>query len=699
MGRTFTLCCSLAMFAFACSSNPTPTPVQPTPPATAPDAAPSGPPVVEKSLDQVGLSEAALDRSADPCDDFYQFACGGWLANTEIPADRTSWSRGFSEIHDRNQDTLHTILEAAAAGGKDPDPGTKKLGDFYGSCMDEAAIEKAGLSAIEPWLKQARKVRNKKQIAALVTDLQAHGVGVLFGFFVNQDMKDPTKMVAQVWQGGLGLPDRDYYLKDDDKTKAIRTAYTEHVAKMLQLAGAKPAAAKRGAANVLAFETELAKASKPRVEMRDPKGLDNRLDLAGVEKAAPNFDWKSFFEGMGKPGWTAINVLTPKFLDQINTMLTKTKPAEWRSYLEWHILDSEAGRLPKAFVNENFAMTKQLTGQEKLRDRWKRCVAATDNALPDLLGPAFVKAKFSGDAKAAALNMVHAISGAFGQSLLSEAWMDAATRKLAEQKLSMMAYLIGYPDKWKTYDFTVSRDNYAANAIAADHFQVAYDMSKLGKPVDRTEWSMSAPTVNAYYNPSMNHMVFPAGILQPPFYDPKASAAVNLGGMGMIVGHELTHGFDDQGSQFDGNGALKNWWTPAVAKSFDSKKQCVIDQYDAYEPLPDVHLNGKLTLGENIADMGGVKMAFEAYRAMRKDAKEKVLAGGFTEDQQYFLAVGQAWCTKIRPQMQRMYINVNPHSPARFRVDGSLSNLPAFSEAFQCKKGTKMNRENMCTVW
>ena len=699
MGRTLLLCSSLATLAFACSSNPTPTPIQPPPPAPAADAAPGGPPVVEKSLEQVGLSETTLDRSADPCSNFYQFACGGWLAKTEIPADRTTWSRGFSEIYDRNQQTLRTILEAAAAGGKDPDPGTQKLGNFYASCMDEATIEKAGLSALEPWLKRARKVRNKKQITALVSELQADGVNVLFNFFVDQDAKDSTKMVAQLWQGGLGLPDRDYYLNDDDDTKKIRTAYSEHVAKMLQLAGSKPAAAKRAADDVLAFETELAKASKTRVEMRDPHGLDNRLDLAGIEKSAPNFGWQAFFKAVGKPGWTEINVSSPKFFEQVNTMLTHTKPHMWRSYLEWQILRREAGRLPKAFVDESFAMRKTLTGQEKLRDRWKRCVSATDNALPDLLGPAFVKAKFSGDAKAAALQMVHAISAAFGSSVMTEAWMDEATRKLAEQKLGMMAYLIGYPDKWKTYDFPVTRDNYAANAIAADRFQVAYEMSKLGVPVDRTEWMMSAPTVNAYYNPSMNHMVFPAGILQPPFYDPKASAAVNLGGMGMIVGHELTHGFDDQGSQYDGNGSLKNWWSPAVAKNFDAKKQCVIDQYHGYEPLPGVHVNGKLTLGENIADMGGVKMAFEAYRAMRKAAKQKVLAGGFTEDQQFFLAVGQAWCTKVRDASARLRVKTDPHSPPQFRVHGALSNLPAFGEAFQCAKGTPMNRDNMCTVW
>ncbi|WP_437898384.1 M13 family metallopeptidase [Sorangium sp. So ce124] len=686
-----------ALAACGPAASPPPAPPPPTVKALMPPA-PQGLPVVETKLESVGLDEAALDRSANPCEDFYQFACGGWLAKTEIPGDEASWMRSFNEIEKRNEAELRRILEDAASAG-DRDPVTKKIGAYYGACMDEPAVEAAGTKPIADLLAKARRVRDPKGLGALVTELHRRRIWALFDIESAQDMKDATRVIAQLDQNGLGLPDRDYYLGEDDKSKALRKIYEEHVARMMRLAGAQEAAAKAAALDVLQIETELAKISKTRVERRDPTGLYNKLDRAALAKAAPAFPWDAYFRALGLQDVKEVNVTSVRFFEGLSRLLTSVKPAAWQSYLSWHVVRSMAPALPKAFIDESFTLQAALTGQKEVRPRWKRCVDATDNALGELLAQPFVKTSFPGASKPAAEATVHQISDAFARNVRALDWMDEGTRQRALAKLSAMAYLIGYPDKWRTYDFEVDPRSYAKNALAARAFHTQWDLGKIDKPLDRDEWQMSPPTVNAYYDPQRNHMVFPAGILQPPFYSVSSAAAVNLGGIGMVVGHELTHGFDDEGSQFDQKGNLEDWWSKEVGVAFREKTACVEAQYSTFEALPGLKLNGKLTLGENIADLGGVKLAFMAYRAMRKGAAEQTVASGFTEDQQFFLAHGQSWCGKLRDEALRLMVQVNPHSPPRFRVNGPLANLPEFGEAFKCAPGTPMRPTKTCAVW
>jgi predicted metalloendopeptidase len=684
-----------------------PWPPEGQPPATPPPppadttqavAPPPGPRVVDKTMEDVGLDSAALDRSVDPCTDFYQFACGTWLQKTQIPADKPAWSRSFSVISDRNEAILHRILEDAAAG-KAADPVSKKLGAYYGACMDEGAVEAQKTKPLQPLLALVKKVKDDKTLSQVVLELHRRKIWALFDVSDTQDYKDATKVVAEIDQNGLGLPDRDYYLKEDDRSKDIRKKYADHMGRMLALAGLSAKEAKAAVEDVMRIETELAKGSKTRVERRDPSGLYNRLDRDGVGKKAPRFLWDDYWKGLGYPQTKEINVTAPLFLEKINTLMGSEKPAAWKNYLTWTVVRSTAQMLPKAFVDESFAFESALTGQKEQRARWKRCVAATDAALGELLAQPYVRDHFTPQSKEATERYVREIAAAFAGEVDKLDWMDAATKQKAREKLEGMAYLIGYPKKWRTYEFEVKEKAFLENALAARGADLKHRLDKVGKPVDREGWVMTPPTVNAYYQPQLNHMVFPAGILQPPFFSPTASVPVNLGGMGMVVGHELTHGFDDQGSQFDAKGNLANWWTGADNTRFKTKTDCVNEQYANYEVLPGVKLNGKLTLGENIADGGGVKLAFHAYRAMRKGAEEVVKAGGFTEDQQFFLGVGQAWCFKQSDELARLRAQVDTHSPARFRVNGPLSNLPEFAEAFQCAEGKPMRRANACGVW
>jgi putative endopeptidase len=657
------------------------------------------PKTVEMSLAEVGLDATAMDRSVDPCTDFYQFACGGWLKRTPIPEDRSQWTRSFSEIEKRNVATLHDILENAAKAPGD-DPVLKKIGSFYGACMDEPAIERAGTKPIEKLLAAARSVKkNKTSLDAALVALQVYRVPILFELAPTQDSKDATKMIATLDQSGLGLPDREYYLSDDPKNQEIRQTYVAHVARMLTLAGMDAAKAKKAAADVMRFETEIAKVSKTRVERRDPQGTYNKIDLAGLKKATPAFPWDAYFKAVERPDLVDIAVTSIPFFEGINKLIEKTKPETWHNYLQWHVLQATASKLSKAFVDENFSLEAALTGTVKIEDRWKRCTYATDDALGELLAQPFVKTMFGGESKTATETMVREIRDAFGQGLKSLDWMDETTRARAAEKLKAVSFHIGYPLAWKSYDFPVEPTNYAGNVLVSRAFELKRDLGKIGKPVDLEQWDMTPPTVNAYYDPQKNTMVFPAGILQTPFFDAKAGVAVNMGGMGMVVGHELTHGFDDQGAQYDAAGNLRNWWEPAVNDKFKAKGQCIASQYDKYEPLPGLHVQGALTEGENIADNGGVKLAFHAYRAMRSSAPERISAEGFTEDQQFFLALGQSWCTNSREQVARMLVTTDPHSPPRFRVNGSLSNTPEFHEAFACKAGTPMRPANACQVW
>jgi putative endopeptidase len=674
----------------------TPTPPPPTAPPAAPQAA--APRVKPVSLDAVGLDPAALDPSADPCTDFYQFACGNWISKAEIPADKPRWDRSFTAIGDRNEASLRKIVEQDAKA-KDADPGLQKVGAYYDACMDEATIEADKLKPLQPLLAVVKKVKDKKSLTAAVLELHRRRVWALFDLSDTQDFKDATKVIAEIDQNGLGLPDRDYYVKEDDKSKDIRQKYLGHVERMMALAGLPAKDAKKAAADVLRIETELARASKTRVERRDPKAVYNKIDRPGVAKAAPSFLWDDYFKGLGFPAINDINVTHVPFLEAVNKLVDTLPPSDWQTYLTWHLVRGLADALPKAFIDESFSMAAALTGQKENRPRWKRCITDTDAALGELLAQRFVKLYFSPESKEATQRYVLEISQAFAREVDKLSWMDAPTKQKAIAKLSAMAYLIGYPNKWREYDFEIKPKRFADNTLAARAFRLRYRLSKVGKPLDRDEWQMTPPTVNAYYDSLRNHMVFPAGILQPPFFSPAASVAVNLGGMGMVVGHELTHGFDDQGSQFDAKGNLENWWTDQVSSQFKAKTACVEEQYSGYEALPGLKVNGKLTLGENIADNGGVKLAFAAYRAMRKGADEVTVAGGYSEDQQFFLGVGQAWCTKQRDEFARLRVQIDPHSPSKYRVNGPLSSFPAFADAFSCKAGAPMRRQNRCDVW
>lgn len=686
MRHFFTLSC----FAlFACASG---TPAQPAP-ATA--AAPPAPETQQVSLAEVGLDASKLDRSAKPCDDFYRFACGAWLDRTAIPPDQPQYGT-FNIIHDRNEALLHDILEHAA---KEPgaDPVLQKLGDYYGSCMDEAAVENAGVTALTPLMAAIASVKDGASLWRVLGELHRAGVDGLFALGPGPDKKDATHMIAQIAQAGLGLPDRDYYTNKDERTLALQKAYQAHAKNMFLLNGRTAAEAEKAAADSFELEHAIAESQKTRVELRDEQGTYNRVDRAGLKQLAA-VPWDAYFDTLGFPEITTINTVSVQYVAAF-AKLTKDMPAaKWRNYLELRVLESASPFLPKRFVDESFAMVKLLTGQQEQRPRWKRCISYADASLGELLGQPFVAAAFGGDSKQGAQRTADGISSAFGDNLRTVTWMDDPTKDRARTKLQKMTRLIGYPDHWRTYDFAIDRTNFAATELAASRFESGFELARIGKPVDKGIWQMTPPTVNAYYDPQLNEMVFPAGILQPPFFDVKSGVAVNFGAVGMIVGHELTHGFDDQGSQYDGDGNMSGWWPPHVTEEFGLRTACVADYYAHYEPLPGLHLNGKLTLGENIADMGGVKLAFAAYRASRAGAKP-IVADGFNEDQQFFLAVAQAWCTKTSEELERLRTLTNPHSSPRFRVIGSLSNLPEFGDAFACSLGSTMRPEQTCKVW
>jgi putative endopeptidase len=696
-----TLAAGCGALAAACGSAGPEPEVAPQPTASAPPPAPPAPPTKAVSLKDAGVTAAYLDRSVDPCTDFYQLSCGTLIKTVEIPADRATWGP-TQELQLHTEELLRSMLEGAAKNaGHDggDDPIQKKLGAWYGACMDEPAIEKAGLKPIKPLLDVVAKVKDDKSLFAAIIALHKASISPAFGIGSQQDFKDATLVIAALDQDGLGLPDRDYYLEDDAKTKDIREFYRGHVERMLVLAGDKPAAAKKAVEDILRIESKLAHAAQDKVVRRDPYKVYNKIDRKGLADAAKGFPWDAYFDGLGFSGIKDVSVNSVPYFAQIDKLMVQEKAPAWRQYLRWVVLSHEASRLGKAFVDERFAFRQKLTGQKELEPRWKRCVQSADGALGELLAQAYVKLKFDAESKRSAEDLIKAVRGAMKVELGSLPWMDAGTRAAAEDKLAKMDNKIGYPVRWKAYDFDVSPSDYAKNAIASDVYELARTLKKVGKPLDRTEWQMTPPTVNAYYDPSMNEMVFPAGILQPPFFDKGFAAAVNFGATGATMGHELTHGFDDEGSQFDGAGNLRNWWSDATGNLFKEQTKCVADQYGTYEAVPGVKLNGELTLGENIADIGGVKIAYTAYRDARKDAPERISAEGYTEDQVFFLAYGQSWCEKERPEILELMAKTNPHSPPRFRVNGVLADVPAFAEAFACKEGTPMRPAKVCAVW
>ncbi|MBX3191946.1 MAG: M13 family metallopeptidase [Labilithrix sp.] len=650
-----------------------------------------------------GVDKGALDPSVSPCDDFYQYACGGWIKATEIPADESSWYRSFSVIHERNEEILKGILEAKAKGGAEErdDKYGKVLGDFYASCMDEAGIEKAGTKPLEPWLKAIDDVKDPASLTKALGKLQAEGLGMVFDLGSAQDFNDATQVVGMLWQGGLGMPEREYYIDTKNaKMNELRGKYEQHVAAMMQLAGEPEAKAKASAKTVLKIETMLAEAWMSKEDRREPKKINHRATRAELPKVAPGIAWDPWLDAAGAKGVTVFNVAQPDFMKAVGQMINgKVSIADWKTYLRWHLHRHTADLLPKRFVDEKFKWRQTLVGAKELPARWKRCVRAVDGGMGEALAIPFVKKTLGGEGKAVVVGMVQAIEASMHENLEKLAWMDDATRKAAFTKLGRIANKIAFPDRWRSYDgLTIGRETYLSNMLAASAFEHARQLAKIGKPVDRAEWQMSPPTVNAYYDAQLNEMVFPAGILQPPFYSNAAPMPTNFGGIGMVMGHELTHGFDDEGRQFDAEGNLKDWWSGNVNGEFERRAECVKKQFDAYTVLGDVHVNGKLTLGENIADLGGVKLAYKAMKSKLASAHARG-AGEHTAEQEYFLGFAQGWCGKIRDEALRHLVATNPHSPAVYRVNGPLSNTPEFAEAFACRPDAKMVRKERCEVW
>jgi putative endopeptidase len=646
-----------------------------------------------------GFDLSALDRTADPCSDFYQYACGNWMKNNPIPPDQSRWGR-FNELEERNREILRGILEKAAVVNPGRDAIDQKIGDFYGSCMDEKAIDAKGTGPIRPELDRIAALADKKALTEEVVDLHRRGVNALFSFGSGQDFKDSSEVIAQADQGGLGLPDRDYYFRKDAKSVELRTQYLAHVQKLFELLGDSPERAAAKAKTVLEIETGLAEGSLDVTARRDPAAIYHKMTGQELESLTPALAWPRYFAGVGTPPVRSLNVAVPLFFKHMQALLEKVPLDDWKTYLTWHLVHSAAPLLPTPFVDADFDFYgRTLTGAKELRPRWKRCVAYTDADLGEALGRRYVELTFGAEGKQRTLKMVHALERALGDDIEHLDWMTPATKAKAIDKLHAITNKIGYPDKWRDYSAVgIVRGDALGNDQRATEFEFKRQIDKIGRPVNRNEWQMTPPTVNAYYDPQMNNINFPAGILQPPFFDNHIDDAVNFGAIGAVIGHELTHGFDDEGRQFDAQGNLKDWWTAEDAKAFEERAACFVKEYSSFTVADDVKLNGKLTLGENTADNGGVRianMALAATLAGRTVPKIDDL----TPEQRLFLGWGQIWCQNATEQALRLQASVNPHSPGRERVNGVVRNMPEFQKAFACKTGQPMVSAPACRVW
>lgn len=644
---------------------------------------------------------SAMDTTVNPCEDFYEYACGNWRKKNPIPPDQARWGR-FNELLEYNRQFLHNILEKESANDPKRTPVMQKIGDMYQSCMDEAAVNAKGHAPLKPELDRIAAITSKDQLMETIAQLHSLGVPALFGFVAIPDLHNASVEVANVAQGGLGLPDRDYYLETDAKSQETREKYLTHVANMFVLLGDDPAAAKKEAQAVMDIETKLADAAYKRVQMRDPANRDHKMKIADLEVLAPNFKFDRFFTSTGAPAFTEVNVIPPDFFKKVNGVVESVSLEDWKTYLRWHLAHAAAPSLSDPFVNENFSFYGQyLNGAKELQTRWKRCVQTTDMLLGEALGQPYVNETFGADGKQRMLKMVNALEESLGQDIQELDWMTPETKKQALVKLHAITNKIGYPDVWRDYGTVkIVRGDFLGNVQRARAFEVKRNLNKIGKPLDKKEWGMTPPTVNAYYNPSENDINFPAGILQPPFFDKSADDAVNFGGIGVVIGHELTHGFDDQGSKFDAQGNLTDWWTKADRVEFDKRTGCVADEYSSFVAVDDLHLNGKLTLGENTADNGGLRVALMALRkAMAKDARTAQKKDGFTPEQRFFLGFAQVWCQNSTPESSRLLAKTDPHSPGQYRTNGTLQNSADFAQAFGCKAGQKMVSANACRVW
>jgi putative endopeptidase len=652
------------------------------------------------SASTVAFDPASLDPSVNPCNDFYAYVCTRWKHDNPIPPDEAAWNT-FSELAQRNREELRTLAEKAEIGGSKRTPTEQKVGDFYAACMNESRVEALGAKPLEPELKRIDALKSTRELPAEMAHLQRVGVSAMFRFGSEPDFKDVNQVIAGLDQGGLGMPDRDYYTKTDAKSVELRQKYQQHVAKILQLAGDPAEQASAEAATVMKIETSLANASLERADRRDPYRIYHKMTVAQATALSPNFDLRRFFTDAGVPGDTPVNVAVPDFFKNLNVELTSIPLNEWKIYLKWHLVHSAAPDLSSAFVNENFDFYgKTLTGAKELRPRWKRCIQFEDGEMGEAIGKLYVAATFGPKSKQRTRAMVRHLEAALGRDIQSLDWMTPTTKKRALLKLHAIMNHIGYPTKWRDYStLAIKPDDFFGNMERGEAFEFHRDVHKIGRPLNRHEWGMSPPTVNAYYTPLLNAIFFPAGILQPPFFDNRLDDAFNFGGIGAVIGHELTHGFDDQGSQFDAEGNLRNWWTPEDEKNFKAREECIVREYAAFEPLPGVHLNGRLTLGENTADNGGLRIAYMALLAALA-GRHPAPQYGLTNDQQFFVGWARVWCGNRTEQYARLTATVDPHSPGRFRVNGVLGNMSEFQKAFHCGGGTPMVRDGeACHVW
>lgn len=648
-----------------------------------------------------GLDLTAIDKAANPCKDFYQYACGNWIANHPIPNDESTWGT-FNVLLERNQQALRNILQDSAEH-QDRSAIDQKIGGFYHSCTDEATIEKRGTEPLKSELERIDHIQKKEDLLDEVARLQRRQVPVFFNFGSGADPNDAKMTIADLDQGGIGLPEKDYYFRTDARSEELRKKYVAHVAKVMALTGLSEADAHAKADRIMAIETALAKASLDVTSRRNPTLLVHKLQKAQLKTLAGPFNFDRFFVEMGTPEFSTLNVDVPDFIKAFGNLVQSEDLQSLKDYMIWHYVSGMSNALPKAFVDERFDFYGHtLQGTKQLRPRWKRCVADTDDELGEALGRKFVEKTFGEQGKQRTMELVREIETQMAIDINGLTWMSDVTKKQALVKLHAVTNKIGYPEKWRDYSsINIVADDYFGNRVRSNEFEAKRQLDKIGKPVDRQEWIMTPPTVNAYYNPTENNINFPAGILQPPFYSNQATDAVNYGAVGVVVGHELTHGFDDQGRQFDADGNLKDWWQKTDGANFQKLASCLVNQYGGYSPVPGVELNGKLTLGENTADNGGIRLAYMALMddLARKTIPKETKADGYTQPQQFFLGFGQVWCENVRPERQRLLAQTNPHSPGKFRTNGVVSNMPEFGQAFGCKIGEPMRPAKGCRVW